>query len=130
MRNSPQDASTNADHTSSQLNNDRPPRWQPRPLARTIPRLPGGPGRKRFPEKEINGVPHKWCDHCKQFKLMTDFRYDKNKGRRMTPCNACAYQNLRRWRRENKERYNEYQRNLMKGRKHEQSEGNEIQNGN
>lgn len=92
--------------------------------------MPGGPGRTRLPEKEIDGVMHKWCDHCRVFKTMENFRFDVTKGRRMTPCRDCHYLNLKRWRSENKERYNEYMKNYMKGRRHEQSQSSEVQDGN
>lgn len=94
-------------------------------VSRRIPRLPGGPGRTRFPEKDINGIPHKWCDHCRRFKPMGEFRYDKTKGRRMPPCKPCHNLNLRRWRDENREKYNEYMRNYMKGRRARERDNSE-----
>ena len=71
----------------------------------------------------------KMCPSCRQIKLSSEFTADNGRSgqlRRKSYCKSCADKSVTKWKEENRDKYNEYQRQYRSRRK---AEGNPIRSG-
>jgi len=75
--------------------------------------------RLREDHQIIEGVEHRWCPRCKEYKPFSQF-YRRKTGRRAgnftAYCKGCSRQYLRKWQSENREHVNTYAREYRRNR--------------
>lgn len=72
---------------------------------------------------------HKLCPSCNQVKPLSKFTLDSSRAgvaKRKSKCHQCADAEVKKWKEENREKYNEYQRQYRAKRK---AEGNPVPGG-